>query len=439
MLQQQEFLRLTRLRSQPSSVVCGNDPYLYNLGEKAEVIEDHPLASDKTEIGHDYDGYNPQQPNNKNNNNNPCHYQQKQYPQQQQGQYLQQNQYSQQSQYPQQSQLFDQQQQQQHQLLPRLPPLSSPFHPHYQNQFHQQQEHYQHQQQQQQQQQQYQQDSTQRPAFSSVSAPPPTAPNDMKLWESRQTTEDNKNNTQWDEDDRPIAAVLRKNRNSNSNNVYNSNKSSKYISDDDDYDENNPQNRPSYSATHLAGYTTELARQTQEEMVQARVRNNQNIAMQPLNSSGSANTNGDRNTNSTIIYGTNSSNANGVVMAGPDNGAGVNDNLTHPSNTTFGPSGNLINNVHNNVYSSNINNRSNAPYGDIGNPYLPSTQISHGYNTNMPSANASVGTSIGGTSGIQGEDAQGRWVGAPTGADQKVVATFDQNDVHKSKCCCTIM
>ncbi|KAF9146692.1 hypothetical protein BGX30_010754 [Mortierella sp. GBA39] len=49
MLQQQEFLRLTRLRSQPSSVVSANDPALGAFSEKTEVLQDYPL-SDKSEI-----------------------------------------------------------------------------------------------------------------------------------------------------------------------------------------------------------------------------------------------------------------------------------------------------------------------------------------------------------------------------------------------------
>ena len=49
MLQQQEFLRLARLRSKPSSVVAANDPALGALSEKTEILQDYPL-SNKTEI-----------------------------------------------------------------------------------------------------------------------------------------------------------------------------------------------------------------------------------------------------------------------------------------------------------------------------------------------------------------------------------------------------
>ncbi|KAF9104489.1 hypothetical protein BGX29_001803 [Mortierella sp. GBA35] len=45
MLQQQEFLRQTRLRSQPSSVVIENDPHLRSLSEKSEVLLQDPLTT----------------------------------------------------------------------------------------------------------------------------------------------------------------------------------------------------------------------------------------------------------------------------------------------------------------------------------------------------------------------------------------------------------
>ncbi|KAG0301888.1 hypothetical protein BGZ97_002575, partial [Linnemannia gamsii] len=58
MLQQQEYLRLTRLRSQPSSVVIANDPALAALSEKTEVLQDHHPLSDKTEIDYHHFGDN---------------------------------------------------------------------------------------------------------------------------------------------------------------------------------------------------------------------------------------------------------------------------------------------------------------------------------------------------------------------------------------------
>ncbi|KAF9120429.1 hypothetical protein BGW39_011387 [Mortierella sp. 14UC] len=69
--------------------------------------------------------------------------------------------------------------------------------------------------------------------------------------------------------------------------------------------------------------------------------------------------------------------------------------------------------------------RGNDPYGRRGSS-SNSNGATNATTTTLASTIASAG-------GIQGEDAQGRWIGSPTGVDQRVV-TYP-SEIHKSRCC----
>ncbi|KAF9155429.1 hypothetical protein BG015_009897 [Linnemannia schmuckeri] len=347
MLQQQEFLRLTRLRSQPSSVVVANDPALRALSEKTEVLQD-PL-SDKTEI--DFN-------NNSDNffNDNNQFYQQQQF-----------------------------QQQQRYQDFAQLSRRSEKYY-------------------------------------------------------------DNYNTSQPDNDKMVMGTKLREKKTPPLGEGT-PNRGSVYIS---------PSSLPpefgeivrnrDYANSNRAG--TAIASANAANANANRISNN--ITSASAGSSG-------RNSRSSSSRGhAINANANNVITEGPSHPSYSSTHLQNYVNTTMPhpyqhpqsgrSSVQSINLTPTNVNPTNLTNPTNSLTGVYNFNTSPGSGSgvgrspyghghTHGCSNNRTTTTVGSGVTPSMSSGgITGEDAQGRWVGSPTGADNRV-ATYGTSDIHKSRCC----
>jgi hypothetical protein len=368
MLQQQEYLRLTRLRSQPSSVVIANDPALAALSEKTEVLQDHHPLSDKTEIDYHHFGDN--------SSNN-------QFQQQQ-------------------NQQFQQQQRSQFQYFP--PPaarrLSEEYYQHFPSPAVRRpsEEHYQ----------QFPFPAVRRPSeeyYHNNSTSQPNEEEDDEMLRFRQKKKDlppdgRRNSKFYPES--PIAQefvdALDRSRTGASASVNNaianagigSNNNSRRNSSRNNSANNaiEAPSHPSYSSTHLQKYVNTTMQQPHSHPPSGRS-SVQSINLTPTN--GVA---GGYNFNTGPGSGSGSGSRSG------SGSSSFNANGRNPYRQGSGSNG------------INHSNRTTTTVGSSNNGVAPSMR----------------------SGGITGEDAQGRWVGSPTGADNRV-ATFGTSDVHKGRCC----
>lgn len=362
MLQQQEFLRLTRLRSQRSSVVAANDPALSAFSEKTEVLQDHPLP-DKTEFDV--------------NNNSGNFFNESTY-------YFQQQQLQQQQQYQdfaplsrQSQEYYDYNNTSQHQdnneaMRLRLRKKSIPSTP-----------------------------STPPPEVDasknskskrmSVFIPPDSLPPEFdEILKNRESVQPNRAG-------HAIANANAANANANrvSNNIPNASAGSSGRNSRTSSSRGNPNvnadvnnaiadepSHPSYSSTHLQNYvnTTMTYPHLHPQSGRSSV---QSFNLAPTN------------VNPT--------------------------NLTNPTNSMAG-----VYNFNPGPGSGSGAGAGRSPYGH-GNAHVGTS----GNNRTTTTVGSGVAPSSG---GIAGEDAQGRWVGSPTGADNRV-STYGTSDIHKSRCC----
>ncbi|KAF9551532.1 hypothetical protein EC957_008201 [Mortierella hygrophila] len=321
MLQQQEFLRLTRLRSQPSSVVTANDPALGAFSEKTEVLQDYPL-SDKTEI--DFI----------NNSANDSSYQ------------LQQQKY--------QDFAAPSRQSQDHYDNNNISPdnnetmlrkvrekMTSP-------------------------------PGEEGPSKRlSVLIPPNSLPPESdEILRKRESAKTNRASNNI-----PNASAGSSGRNSRSSSSRGNANMNYAIPDESSH--------PSYSSTHLQNYVNTTMPHPHQHPQSGRS-SVQSINLTPISPT----------------------------------------HLTNPTNSMTG------------VYNFNTSHRSSSSSGAGRSPYGHGNAHGGGSgNNNRTTTTVGSGVARSASSGgIAGEDAQGRWVGSPTGTDNRV-STYGTADIHKSRCC----
>lgn len=353
MLQQQEFLRLIRLRSKPSSVVSANDPALGALSEKTEVLQDHPL-SDKTEI--DFNNSSGYFINNDS-------YQQRQ---------------------------FQQQQHYQDFIPPRRQSLE--YHDNYNTSQHP-----------------HNSEAMLRIKLREKMTPPPGEegaskrlsvfiPPDSLPPESDEILR-NRESAKPNGASHTIANANAVNANVNriSNNIPNTSAVSSGRNSRSSSSRGNPNvkvnavvnnaiadesSHPSYSSTHLQNYVNSTMPHPYQHPQSGR--------------------------SSVQSFNLTSTNINPT-------------NLTNPTNNMAG------------VYNANAGPGSGSGSGAGRSPY--GHENAHGGINNWTTTTVGSGVAPSASSGgIAGEDAQGRWVGSPTGADNRV-STYGTSDIHKSRCC----
>ncbi|KAF9906527.1 hypothetical protein EC991_000534 [Linnemannia zychae] len=305
MLQQQEFLRQTRLRSQPSSVVIGNDPALNNISA---------FYTDKAEV-------EPQD-------------------------YLNNEQFQQQGQ---------QNQQHYHNVLP--PPQPS--------------------------------------NYNSNSG---DYNNDSMLFETRLNNREQKDENRRQSLYIPSSTSTFPFSQSLEGQQQQVQQQQQQQQQKQEYDDAPP--RPSYSETHLHHYVeTQVINQTTPKIANHHSMAYRSAAGVNDNADGTsvgAGRGGDFPTSGT---------STGVNLSPGHNAAYL---LNNPRGNLSDPSGGLA-----------TRRRSNDLYGRQG-------INSNGTTTTLASTSTRTG-------GIQGEDAQGRWIGSPTGPDQRVINY--PSEIHKSRCC----
>lgn len=357
MLQQQEFLRLTRLRSQASSVVSANDPALGAFSEKTEVLQDHPM-SDKTEI--DFN-------NNRGNfiNDSSYHFQQQQFQQQRYQDFIPPHRYSQEyyddyniSQHPDNNEMMLRVKLQEKMTLPPGEEVAS--------------------------------------KRLSMYIPPDSLPPEFdEIPKSRESAKTNRAG-------HAIANANAANANVNrtSNNIPNASAGSSGRNSRSSSSRGNPNvkvnanvnnaitdgfSHPSYSSTHLQNYVNTTMPHPYQHPQSGR--------------------------SSVQSFNLTSTNVNPT-------------HLTNPTNSVAG-----VYNFNAGPASGSRSGAGRSPYGH-GNTHGGNSGNNNWTTTTVGSGGAPSPSS----GGITGEDAQGRWVGSPTGADNRV-STYGTSDIHKSKCC----